>query len=326
VRLLRAARAFDRVGPRRETSVALCIDVEPDPFVFGPADSPPWFGFERLIQRVPGLRRRLREVTGAPAAFTWFLRMDPQVAETWGSLAWIAEKYAHELAELTGAGDELGLHTHVWRWETNTGAGIADFEDPAWGEHCLEMGLDAFERSFGRGCAAHRGGTRFLSGAMLSTLETRGVSVDLTVEPGGGPLGATQIGETARGLTPDYRGVPTRPYRSTPSRFPGPDPAARTGPLLVPLLSVRRRRPPFRRVPLPLWEPFAMPNLAAELLRKPPIVAVAVRSSSAVNPEEWDVIEKNLEHLAHHRQMVFVTASEATDRYKRRTAEGNPSK
>ena len=99
----------------------------------------------------------------------------------------MAEKYADALAELAGAGDELGLHTHVWRWEAKTGEWFADFEDPAWAEHCLEMGLDAFETSFGERCPAHRGGTRFLTGAMLATLEKRGVAVDLTVEPGAGP-------------------------------------------------------------------------------------------------------------------------------------------
>ncbi len=81
---------------------------------------------------------------------------------------------------------------------------------------------------------------------MLSKLETRGVAVDLTVEPGLAPLPENSA---ARGLTPDYRGAPTRPYRSTPSKFPAADPAAHTGPLIVPLLSAPRRRPPFRRMP-----------------------------------------------------------------------------
>src|SRR2546421_232493 len=292
-------RVLDRVPRRPETPIVLCIDVEPDPLVFDPADPPPWLGFERLLQRVPALRQRLSEATGAPAAFTWCLRMDPQVAETWGSPAWVAQKYGDALAELTEAGDELGLHTHVWRWETKAGGWFADFEDPAWAEHCVDMALDAFETSFGRGCAAHRGGHYFLSGAMLSRLEKRGLSVDLTVEPGRAPLRAAEIREAARGLTPDYRGVPTRPYRSTPSRFPASDPAARAGPLLVPLLSPRSRRPPFRRVPLGLWEPFHMARLAAELLRKPPIAAFAIRSSHVLGPE-WDVIEGNLELLAQH--------------------------
>src|SRR5438552_4093078 len=134
-------RVLDRVPRRPETPIVLCIDVEPDPLVFDPADPPPWLGFERLLQRLPALRRRLSEATGRA------------------------------------------------------------------------------------------------------------------------PLRAAEMREAARGLTPDYRGVPTRPYRSTPSRFPASDPAARVGPLLVPLLSPRSRRPPFRRVPLGLWEPFHMARL-----------------------------------------------------------------
>jgi hypothetical protein len=148
---------------------------------------------------------------------------------------------------------------------------------------------------------------------MLSTLEARGVAVDLTVEPGREPLGTTESA-VARGVTPDYRGVPSRPYRSTPAMFPAPDPAARAGPLLVPLLTSPRRRPPFRRAPLFLGLGGFVPRLAAQLLVRPPVLGFAIRSSSGVLDSEWDVIEKNLEHLAHHHQMVFVTASTAADR------------
>src|SRR4051794_15451026 len=84
---------LDRVRSRREIPVVLCIDVEPDPRVLDPATTPPWDGFERLIERLPALRQRLAEATGKPAAFTWALRMDPQVAEAFGSPSWLAEKY-----------------------------------------------------------------------------------------------------------------------------------------------------------------------------------------------------------------------------------------
>jgi len=47
----------------------------------------------------------------------------------------VAQKYGDALAELTEIGDELGLHTHVWRWETTAGEWFADLEDPAWAEH-----------------------------------------------------------------------------------------------------------------------------------------------------------------------------------------------
>jgi hypothetical protein len=267
------------------------------------------------VERAAALRDRLSEATGSPAAFTWFLRMDPQVAETWGSPTWAAERYRDTLVGLIDCGDELGLHTHTWRWHGPTGTWVADFQDAVWAEHCVTLGLDAFKTSFGQDCTAHRGGDHFLSGAMLSALETNGVKVDLTVEPGLPPVGAAG-GETALGLCPDYRGVPSRPYRSSPNTFPAPDPTTHSDPLLVPLLSARGMSRPFRRLPLYPWDP---PNrfgerLAVELLvNPPPIVAIAVRSDSAISSESWGMITERLEHLARFRRMVFVTATGAAE-------------
>ena len=90
---------------RSETPVVVCIDVEPDPRVFDRADPPPWLGFERCLERLPQLRRRLAAITGTPAAFTWALRMDPQVEQTWGSAEWVAEAYGEALEEVVAEGD-----------------------------------------------------------------------------------------------------------------------------------------------------------------------------------------------------------------------------
>jgi hypothetical protein len=177
------------------------------------------------------------------------------------------------------------------------------------------MGLDAFETAFGRGCTAHRGGDHFLSGAMLSTLEAHGVKVDLTVEPGVPPVGALE-GEAARGLCPDYRRVPSRPYRSSTKTFPAPDPTAHSDPLFVPLASSPRVRPPFGRFPLYLNHKHFQQRIALELLRKLPVVALAVRSSSALSSEAWTMITERLTDIARYPQMEFMTASEAVDRYE----------
>jgi hypothetical protein len=300
----------DRPSGHRETPVVLCIDVEPDPRVFDPGSPAPFVGFERLLEKLPALRERLSEATGRGAAFTWTLRMDPQMAETYGSAGWLAESHGETLTELVAAGDELALHTHVWRLDAELGEWFADFEDPVWGEHCVLMALDAFQASFGRKCRAHRGGDHFLSGAMLGALQSQGVAVDLTVEPGLPALGLPE-GETAKGVSPDYRRVPGRPYRSSPSRFPEADPQADRDPQLVPLMSVRRRRPPFRRVPLPPWE---NPNAwRPRHIKASPIIAFAVRTDFVLKEPLWDRIEANFEHLAHYPGMVFETASAAVE-------------
>jgi hypothetical protein len=309
-------RLLDRDKRRAEIPVVLCIDVEPDPRVFDPRDPPSWLGFERFVARVPALRQRLATATGAPVAFTWFLRMDPQVAETWGSPTWVADAYADAFAELVESGDELGLHTHTWRWAREAGEWIADYVDSAWGEHCVMTGLDAFETTFGRACTAHRGGDRHLTGAMLACLEARGAKVDLTVEPGLPPLRAPEGQAAASGMSTDFRGVPTEPYRSSPSRFPAPDPASTADLLLVPLLSAPRRRPPFRRWPLSPELPFNdfAQRLASQLVRKPPpVLPIAARSDGALG-SRWDALSKSLDHLARHRRMPFITASAALER------------
>ena len=311
-------RVFDRVSRRPATPVVFCVDIEPDPRVFDAADPDSFAGFERLMGRLPQLRERLSEASGKPAAFTWFLRMDPQVAEAWGSPTWPAETYGAVFAELTERGDELGLHTHTWRRDTRADEWFADYQDPIWAEHCLGMGLDAFETAFGRRCTAHRGGDRFLNGAMLSDLEEHGVKVDLTVEPGLPPTGALE-GEAARGLCPDYRGVPSRPYRSSSDTFPAPDPTTRSNLLLVPLVSSPRMRPPFGRFPLYLNHKRFQERLALELLRKLPVVALVVRSSSGLSSEAWTMITERLTDIARYPQMEFTTASEAADRYEGRT-------
>src|SRR3954464_15226765 len=153
--------------------VVMCIDAEPDERMFDPAEPPPWVGLERFAERAPELRRRLAEATGAPVRFTWCLRMDQQVARSWGAAEWVTAAYPALLEELSAQGDDLGLHTHNWRWD---GKGwYADFEDGPWSAQAIDDAADAFERAFGRPCEVHRGGDHYLNGAMLERLAARGV-------------------------------------------------------------------------------------------------------------------------------------------------------
>jgi hypothetical protein len=296
----------------------LCVDVEPDPRLFALAEQPPWRGFEFFAERAPELRRRLAGLTRAPVRFTWCVRMDPQIAHTWGSLDWVAETYHAELASLTDAGDELGLHTHTWRWEPNAGHWYAELDDHAWTAQSVDDGLDAFERSFGRRCQVHRGGDHYLDGAMLERLEARGVRVDLTVEPGQRGGGAAR-GEPSRGTSADYRGIPTAPYRSTPDRFPRPA-ASAGGPLLIPLVSALGGRR-IARTPIPpdSRPTRFIPRLELELLRAsqpPPVLAFAVRTDAALGPR-WDALVRNLEHIARRHDVTFVTATAALELFER---------
>jgi hypothetical protein len=312
---------MDRMRRSAEVPVVLCIDVEPDPRVYDPSTRPPWLGFESLLRELPFLRDRLEAATGRQANFCWFIRMDPQIEDTWGTASWVAEEYGDALAKLTEDGDEVGLHSHTWRLEDGGREWVADYDDAAWAEHCLESGLDAFERGFERSCRAHRAGDHFLTAPMLSVLSKREVQVDLSLEPGWTEMqGLGNPGERVTGTIPDSRAVPADPFRTTPASFPTADPAGE-GPLLIPLLSAPARRPPFRRMTLtPVHAPSVFASrLALEFLRNPPVVAIAMRSDAPIC-HYWEPMQENLVHLAERRGVVFETASAAAARFEREVA------
>src|SRR3712207_4375669 len=132
----RAALALDRARRRgREVAGLITVDVEPDERTFPPDDPQPWTGFAQMTEKAGPLRERLSEITGAPVAFSWFLRMDPQVKRAWGSHTWAADEYAEQLEALQADGDELGLHTHTWRIDEQRKEWIADYADQEWAEH-----------------------------------------------------------------------------------------------------------------------------------------------------------------------------------------------
>ena len=94
--------------------VVLCIDVEPDPSVWTLGTRPPWRGYDTLDELLGALRPRLSRHAEA-ARFSWFLRMDPQIAEAFGTPVWIPETWPGRLEQYRKNGDEIGLHTHAWR-------------------------------------------------------------------------------------------------------------------------------------------------------------------------------------------------------------------
>jgi hypothetical protein len=302
-----ACRALGR-GRARGVAVVLCFDVEPDGRALDRGDPGPWPSFEEIFRRAAPLRERLAALSGEPVAFSWFVRMDPQVAEVWGSPSWGAQHYRAELAALEREGDDVGLHTHVWRWDPDAESWLIDFSEE-WGEHCLGVGLDAFEAAMGRPSAVHRTGDRGLNGAMLELLANRGVEVDLTIEPDLDQNAILLEGERSTGPLPSYQGLPRAPYRSTRSAFPRPDPESRAGPLLVPLTGVARKGYWERALLLASHPSVFAVRLLVELVRRRPTVLAHVQRTDPEHIASWAPVVENLEHLARHGGVRFVAAS-----------------
>ncbi len=291
----------------------MCFDVEPDEIDVRPG-ARPWLGFERLLERAAQWRDELTAATGRPVRFNWFLRMDPQIAEAYGSPAWVVDRYGRDIERLRSAGDLIGLHPHALRWSAAQSRWTADHADAEWVDHCIRVSYETYEAAMGEPCRAQRFGDRFLTarGARLSA--ELGACYDLTVEPGARAMRSMHREAGATGSTTDMRSAPTRPYRSSLD-----DPLrAGSGPLwMIPLTSMdpdpmlpiwrrfgrRIRHPggPWRRPTTltaawpaaPFW-----PMIERELeASSTPYLAFAIRSDAPLVPALMRPIEEKLTAL-----------------------------
>jgi hypothetical protein len=199
--------------------IIICIDVEPDDRSISPDVKQEWRGFEETYEFFMRLRPRLEAATGSPVRFSWFFRMDPQIARVYDSPSWVAGRYDRLIQHLKSAGDNLGLHLHPWRWDAGLRTWVQDFQNQQWVDHCLQVAFKAFEESIGTPCRSFRFGDRWMNNATLCLLERLGARFDLTLEPG--QLGG-ELPEPFTGSLPDYTDIPQQPYRPSRSDFSKP--------------------------------------------------------------------------------------------------------
>jgi hypothetical protein len=195
--------------------------VEPDNVQIPRGVPQRWRSFEAMLGHTEEIRQRL-EVVGVPRTnIGWYFRMDPQIAETHGDAAFVAEAYGDQLSEVARVGDVFGIHPHALRWDEREGRWFNDFADAEWPVHCVKTTIDAFERAFGRPPRHHRFGTGFLNEGIVDTLDRAGVEVDLTIEPGTAVLDASNSAEwnPITGSTPGYGRALAKPYRPRRGAF-----------------------------------------------------------------------------------------------------------
>jgi hypothetical protein len=316
------------------TAVAFAVDVEPDDPDFAPNSYAPWTGFEAAIDLFAAIRDKLGHATGCDVRLTWFVRMDPQIVQGYGSATWFAERYASEIGGLRAAGDEVGLHTHAWRRSSDGTSWIADVGNEAWLDECVSISFDAYESAFGAHCRAHRSGDRFMSNALLASLRRAGVRVDLTPEPGMRGV-ATGPSRSHTAAIPAMDAVPRAPYvpsaddwrqRTKPGTEDGfmfvPLTAVDPGPSLARWRAATRLltnigRPLYR--PLLPWAPgigqriwdLVEPDVRSGRL---PVLAFAMRSHGAADAVSREALLASVDALERHElvsSLRFVSASEA---------------
>lgn len=317
--------------------VILLVDVEPDPFLVNRADPEPWRGYEMTQPYLSALRSELERSTQAPVRYTWCFRMDPQIAESYGSATYAMERYPHFIEEARRCGDGLGTHPHAYRWIEAEQRWVEDLGSQDWVNTCVESSLEAFHAAFGERCETFRFGNFWINTETVNRLERLGVRYDLTVEPGlpSRKRGTLEKGQST-GRRPDYCRVPREPYE--PRRddvLKRAAPGSRTI-RMVPLTSawlrlgwnpkrqlrrlldngLRYRRQHER---LSMWKPWSAPNGFQDMVdraiaaQKRPYLCFAIRSSIGTG-KSYRHVDHCLRTLVDHPQshrFVFSTPAQA---------------
>ena len=308
------------------TSIALTIDVEPDERRYDPASRPRWIGFETLLAEVPHFRAQLAKATGAPVHFTWLVRLDQQIKRTYGRPDWPLEQYRREIEELRSAGDEIGVHTHSWKWDEAGGDWVAEHGDPEWVGRCVDESLATYRRATGRPARAFIHGDHFLSNDVIRRLDRAGVVCDMTLEPGQVAMAQMLARERATGSLPDFARVPRVPYRPSWTNFKKPGVWRRRRLWMAPITTGILANPLTGSLEpqcqaLLLGAPFPVVRQVFEgYLATCPLPMVVTKGRTDVLLDEFngEQFRQFLTYLAEHprrREWIFETSVEAIHRY-----------
>ena len=302
--------------------VVVTVDLEPD----GPghlvSSRSTWNGIEATRRWVDQIRARIEGASGRTFRVSWLVRCDPQVEEIFGSPSHLIDVAPDLYAEAAERGDAIGLHIHGWRRVEGEGW-VDDYGDDAWFEECIDRSFAAYADAFGRPCRIVSFGNRFMGPAAIARLAHHGVAVDVTGEPGNGPV-ADGDWPHVRGLIPDYRRMPRRPHPLAPGVIELPMTAGRKRKGLRPKahLSRMRRHGLRERLDHPVQlggrdlPGVAFGEVMADSLRHQdrPYLSFAVRSDGILDPVQHPRLVGHLDELLalpEAGRFAFLTPTEA---------------
>lgn len=165
--------------------VALTFDLDPDYFdeSVGPTEGRTRISWRCISEGVGIVRERICQTAadyGLEAAPTWFVRVDNQVADLYGRPAHLLDAYGEVFEGLTGVGDEIAWHPHLYRL---TEAGWSQETDPAALEDAMAAALMDM-RAFGYSPRCGRIGEAYGSTGTMSAYDKLGLGFDSTAMPG----------------------------------------------------------------------------------------------------------------------------------------------
>ncbi len=320
----RLRRQHEQTSP---TPLVLAIDIEPAPRHDVIGSEAEWSGFLECVKLLAPWREWVREQTGNPLRVSWFLRMDDQIEQTYGSMAWIRETFGDLIEELASEGDDFGIHSHAYRRAGD--AWVQDYTDEARIGTMLDAAVAAFTDGMGSRPRAFRFGDHWLSEETLAHLEHLGFEYDLTLEPG--RRGGNAPGSDA-GSFPDYTRAPREPYRPRRASFlQVGDAEDHRGIWMLPvsMSCYRRPGPPhprfhpghrYEQANLALSQAFMQPFIDYLLGSDEKLISIASRTGDLSHPAYEANFRANLAYLLGHPDIARVVVEPPAEAIVRITA------
>lgn len=184
-------------------AVVLTVDVEGE-WLELPGEQGK-FDIARVLFAVESLEtnlHRLEAALGTRIPVTWFIRCDDSVAKTAGDAAGLLQSLEPFIMRRSDAGDEFGLHPHLYRddhgkWVSET--------DPARQADQVVRAASAWKRYFGSDPALCRMGEAIMNNVLADALDNIGAVLDSSALPGRKRFDS--------GFQFDWTGAPTFLYR-----------------------------------------------------------------------------------------------------------------
>jgi len=226
-----------KVG-RMDAPIVIIIDIEPDRTFVDPHDQKPWEGFERAVPYFQNWRQSLQDSTGKTVSFTWSLRLDPQISETYGDPAWAIKRYQPQLEQLALEGDELGVHVHAYRRTNSSNHWIEDFGDQDWVNACVNMAYETFSEYFPSPPRVFSMGADWINHDTVMLAEQLGMEVEISAIAGAPSRPANK--KKYSGIQPDLSRVKPIPYHPSQDDFRIADPERTDGIWVFPMSRIRK--------------------------------------------------------------------------------------
>lgn len=320
--------------------VIFCIDAEPDLQHLSRGERSPWFGYETAQKYFSDLRPVLESATGSPVHYNWFLRIDDQMGDVYGSVDWVVHQYREQIHECANLGDEIGIHLHLYQWVPESNEWVIDLNDQETMDRMITTALEAYARDFSKPCRSFRFGNNWINGACVEVMDRLGVHYDLTLVPCQRRMLVPNVGARPRGIFPSFQDIPRIPYHPSRTNFHKANSDGSGGITMIPLtVAETKSRYSVRslvksgiaflgsnmqyarsEVLLCPSSSFRPPDTFSDLLSRAllaqehPYIALAVRSDFAARPEVFARVKAGLESFLNHplhARFVFTTPAEA---------------